>query len=242
MPLQVRPSLLPLILLVATAPATAATWLETSAEIERLVAANDFDAASTLGTELLEAARETFGEDSRQLADSYLLLGRIDRAAGAFFSAEDNIVAAIEIQRVIDENFDSDPKLTVERLRFASDYVPRRVPASLVQPVELCQALDLVEALDVPDPVLHAGILLDLGDWYLRRGHHDALDRYWEAWNLLGTVGRARRQAIMGRTARGLGMTGPEDGQSPSRHWTTRPARRYLVNRLRGGWSTCALF
>lgn len=316
--LQRRDSLLAPILLLATVPATASTWLETRAEFEQLAEADDFEAAAALGPELLESARETFGADSQQLADSHMLLARLNRAAGEFYSAEDNFFAAISIivnndgpdstaliepytelgesyfladdfqlalvafeeartkgrrefgllnpeqipildrmsqaaealgdlrlakgyqetmfsvarrhygpdslesleagyilaewfsdhlnfpearyvvmdnQKIIDEYFDGDPKLTIERLRFAYEHVPRYAPGT-VPPVELYQAVEIVEALAVPDPQLHASILVDIGDWMLYRGRHNALDRYREAWDVLGTFegGEALRQ------------------------------------------------
>ena len=321
--LQRRVSRLPLILLgavaVGAAPVCGATWLETRAEIERLAEAGDFEAAAALGPELLEHARESYGEDSQELADSYRFLARIQIDGRTFLGAEEYLTAAIAVitdrdgagsptllepyielgdfyfliedyefalaayenaraagrrdfgllgpgqipilerlsrsaeglddyplaksyqetmfvvarrnygpesiesieagyryaawlsergdypearyhimenQQVIDEHFDGDPRLTIERLRFSYEHVPRMAPG-VVRPVELYEALELVEALDPPDPELHASLLLDLGDWNVRRGLTSALDRYREVWDLLGTFegGEALREA-----------------------------------------------
>lgn len=306
---QIRVFSLSALLALAAAESHAATWLETRVQIEQLAASKSYDAAAGLFDDLIEQARETFGDSSPQLADSYLLVAGIQTRHGDYLDAVNNILEAIEIHernegplstqliepyvalgdtyeaardpelalvafeqaraisrrafgllnedqipildrmtrclpfddareleleavnivrrlhgeesreyldanyryaewlidmgaygyaalayhdmhRIIDEHFNGDSMLRIELLRTTAANL-RGTPAVglLARPKELEEALGIVTSLDPPDPILHAGVLRDIGDWNVANGHLDDIDdAYLKAWRILDGI------------------------------------------------------
>ena len=72
-------------------------WLEARVLIEELAEAGDFAAAAALEARLLALAAEEFGEPSPRLAETHLLIARIQQQGGNYAAAETSILNAIEI-------------------------------------------------------------------------------------------------------------------------------------------------
>jgi TonB family protein len=148
----------------------------------------DFDRAKDIREDMANLTRRYYGPGSVEALDASFEYAEWLSDYGDFRDAR---YVYIDIQDVIDDYFDEDPKLTIKRLRIVSDKLPTAavVGGRVAQPVELNQALKLVANLDEPDPELHAEVLLDLGDWYVaRRGDDHFQDFYRDAWDLLGSV------------------------------------------------------
>jgi len=313
------------LLALATSLSHAATWLETQIEIEELAAAKDYGAAAGLFDDLIEQVRESFGDSSAELADSYLLVAEVQTRNGDYLEAVGNILQAIELHernegplssrliepfialgetydaarerelalvafeqaraigrrsfgllnegqipildrmtrslpfddarelqleavtivrrlhgedsrafldanyryaewlidvsayayaelayhtmhRIIDEHFGGDPMLRVELLRTNAANI-RGTPAVgfRAKPKELEEALSIVTGFDRPDPMLHAAVLRDIGDWNVAHGHVDDIDdAYLNAWDILDGLDGGddlRRKWFSGQTA-----------------------------------------
>ena len=75
----------------------AQSWLETRAEIERLIDDGKPAAALELAPELLRLGSEEFGDLSEQLAESHLLAAGVQMANSDYTAAEASVLAAIDI-------------------------------------------------------------------------------------------------------------------------------------------------
>lgn len=102
-----------------------------------------------------------------------------------------------EVFELIDDHFDNDKEL---QARTFQSMASRRLqdPNQLRNwvltndPFELIRALRLVEKAENPDPVLHASILRDIGDWRLTflppQSQNRTAKAYREAWEILGSA------------------------------------------------------
>jgi tetratricopeptide (TPR) repeat protein len=81
----------------AAAQAPPTNWLETRIAIEELAEAGDYAAALALEDRLLELAAAESDEDDRRVAEAHLLLARIQRESGDYTSAEQSVLAAIDV-------------------------------------------------------------------------------------------------------------------------------------------------
>jgi TonB family protein len=85
------------LLALGTAAAHAQSRLETRIAIEQLAEAGDVSAAAALSPELIELARLELGDDSEDLADSYVFVAEIYSANRDFRAAEESILNALAI-------------------------------------------------------------------------------------------------------------------------------------------------
>jgi TonB family protein len=148
----------------------------------------DFDRAKDIREDMADLRRRYYGPGSLEALDASF---EYAEWLSDYGDSRDARYVYINIQDVIDEYFDEDPNLTIKRLRIASENLPSATVVSgrIAQPVELNQALKLVSNLDEPDPLLHAEVLLDLGDWYAARRDDDHYQQFYlDAWDLLGSV------------------------------------------------------
>lgn len=75
------------------------TRFEASLEFERLVEAEDYEAADQVGRRMVELTADEFGADSKQAGDAHVSLAEAQSRAGQFTAAEENFLVAIEIYR-----------------------------------------------------------------------------------------------------------------------------------------------
>jgi tetratricopeptide (TPR) repeat protein len=85
------------LLALAANSAGSQSLLETRIEFEELARSGKLEAATALGDRLLDEARETFGAASAELADTQLLLARVQTANEEHLEAEANVLEAISI-------------------------------------------------------------------------------------------------------------------------------------------------
>lgn len=161
--------------------------------IDRMAAAallmNDFDQAQALQREVVAIVQRVHGEDSLEYVDAqfrlaawYMRMGRPDDARRSFLT----------IEGVAREKYADDPLLAIRILRTKAVAIRNADPATRAgrtNPLELEQALELAAALEVPNPLLEAEILRDIGDWHvsLSKSAEIALP-YMQAWALLDSV------------------------------------------------------
>lgn len=153
-------------------------------------AMRDYERAREYELNIADITGRYYGVDSVEYLDASFRVAEwlSDRTA---FEEEARTVYH-DIQQIIDDYFEADPKLTIKRLRLEAENLGevRRVERNTAHSLNLSEALKIVRDLDPPDPRLHAEILLDLGDFYLvRRSFSEFADEhYLEAWQLLGNV------------------------------------------------------
>lgn len=75
------------------------TRFEARLEFERLVDAEDYEAADQVGRRMLDLTVEEFGAESKQAGDAHVALAEAQANAGEFTAAEENFLVAIEIYR-----------------------------------------------------------------------------------------------------------------------------------------------
>lgn len=130
-----------------------------------------------------------FGQDSIEFLEAGI------RYANWCLSNGEGVVAhfvLIDLDDVIDDYLESDPRMSIRRLQLMSAAYPYRLTSPVApEPAYLLRALELVESLEQPDPELHARVLLDIGDWYVLSGRFEDseyTDAYQQAWALLATA------------------------------------------------------
>lgn len=159
------------------------------------LAAGDFDQAREFQLDAVWIVQRNHGEDSLEFLDAKLdyadwlsALGRIQEAHRNYYEMHD----------VIEDHFDEDPVLTVRLLqRTAAGLREGGVVAGeyRTRPYELERALNIIERMEQPDPVLHAAVLRDLGDWHVAFGQNPLIEQtYRQAWQMLG--GSAENRAL----------------------------------------------
>lgn len=75
------------------------TRFEASLEFERLVDAEDYEAADQVGRRMVELTIEEFGARSTEAGDAHVALAEAQSSAGEFAAAEENFLVAIEVYR-----------------------------------------------------------------------------------------------------------------------------------------------
>lgn len=180
------------------------------------LAMGDFDLASDWQYENVTIAARAHGNDSQAHLDAFFRYADWLRSVGAR-GAE--LQAYFDIDGVIDRYFDDDPRRLIRLLRTRAaarlDILAPRATRldgrtgagfsvynrstfiAMTAPFDLNRALRLLRKLDEPDPLLHAALLRDLGDWSVAFGHSRQIHRaYAAAWEMLGGVegGEALRQ------------------------------------------------
>jgi TonB family protein len=86
-------------------PDTPLTRLEARIELERQMAAEDYDSAVSAGETLVELTNAEFGDDSAEAAEALQQLAEAQRRAGRHLEAETSYLAAIDIVRALDGPF-----------------------------------------------------------------------------------------------------------------------------------------
>lgn len=155
--------------------------------LDRMTRSLPFDDARELQLEAVNIVQRLHGEDSREYLDANYRYAEWLVDMSAYGYAE---LAYHDMHRIIDEHFGGDPMLRVELLRTNAANL-RGTPAVgfRAKPKELEEALSIVKGLDRPDPVLHAAVLRDIGDWNAVHGHvDDVVGVYLKAWDILGSV------------------------------------------------------
>lgn len=89
----------------ATGSAEIVTRFEASIELERLIQAQDLDAAAAVGERLLTLTQEEFGETSAESANAHISLAQVQVANEDRTAAEEHYLDAIIIIREIDGAF-----------------------------------------------------------------------------------------------------------------------------------------
>ena len=90
---------------VATDSAEIVTRFEASIELERLMQAQDFDAAAAVGDRLLTLTQEEFGEISTETASAHVALAQVHVANDDRIAAEQHYLDAIVVFRQIEGAF-----------------------------------------------------------------------------------------------------------------------------------------
>jgi len=164
------------------------------------LAMGDFDEARALQLEAIEIVQRARGDDSIAYLDAHYRYAEWLRSLRLHGEAEREYFA---MQRIINRNFDSDPKQEIRLLRTRA--MNRREATSNPRffgytglpvaglagtaPGELEKALRIVGELETPDPVLHAAILRDIGDWNVAYGRTEEIrEPYEAAWRMLDGV------------------------------------------------------
>ena len=156
------------------------------------IAMRDGDEARDLQHDKLDLVMRAYGEDSLQYLDAnFAYADWLNR----FPTSGRVLPQYAAIERLIKRNFDDDPRIHIRYLRYRAAGMRRFIaPQNFhLRPAFLEQALDWVEELEQstgqPDPLLHAEVLLDLGDWYVWFRQTDEIAAaYTQAWELLGAV------------------------------------------------------
>ena len=94
-----------------------------------------------------------------------------------------------QIQRIIDQEYDADPLMTVRALRERAESYRQQDSGDPLGLSGLRDALEIVESMPDPPRLLMAQLLVDIGDWSVEFSRTGAIgDDYIRAWHLLGEV------------------------------------------------------
>lgn len=152
---------------------------------------DDYRQARNLQYESVAIVQRTHGEDSIEYLDAQLRLASWFTRRG---QAEDAGDAFDEVDKLFWLGFADDPIVEIRILR--SRAALARIVAMSAdpddreeRPVDLTRALDISRELEVPNPLLEAEILRDIGDWNVALSRVQAvLMPYEEAWAILDSI------------------------------------------------------